>query len=175
MLTRCQTSRWLKGSFTTQVFPKLMQYGIQVLPARVDLCTCVLLETSAAVPLTLVTSLVRGAMSVAITWVIASNALTMATVSTMVMDGGITCLPHTKVLPGTALNFFAAELASENIGTGLPPPPEEGEDGLLPKKRKHQMHLFIKGHGGKIWKAKDPKDAWKYAGNCWILSVDSPC
>ena len=36
--------------------------------------------------------------------------------------------------------------------------PEEGEDRLLPKKRKHQMHLFIKEHGGKIWKAEDPKD-----------------
>ena len=53
--------------------------------------------------------------------------------------------------------FFAAELASEHKGAGLPLP-EEGEDRLLPKKRKHQMHLFVKGHGGKIWKAKDPKD-----------------
>ena len=38
------------------------------------------------------------------------------------------------------------------------PPPEEGEDRLLPKKRKHKMHLFIKGHSGKIWKAEDLKD-----------------
>ena len=38
------------------------------------------------------------------------------------------------------------------------PPPEEGEDRLRPKKRKHQMHLFVKEHGGKIWKAEDPKD-----------------
>ena len=82
-----------------------MQYGIQALPARVDLCTYVLLETSAAVPLTLVTSLVRGAMSVIIIWGIASNALMMATVSTMLLNGGITCHPNTKVLPGTALNL----------------------------------------------------------------------
>ena len=40
-----------------------MQYGIQVLPVRVGLCTCVLLETSVAVPLTPVTLLVQGAMS----------------------------------------------------------------------------------------------------------------
>ena len=40
-------------------------------------------------------------------------------------------------------HFFAAELASENKGTSLPAP-KEGEDRLLPKKRKHQMHLFIK-------------------------------
>ena len=53
--------------------------------------------------------------------------------------------------------FFAAELASEHKGTRLHLP-EEGEDRLLPKKRKHQMHLFVKGHGGKIWKAEDPKD-----------------
>ena len=53
--------------------------------------------------------------------------------------------------------FFAAELASENKGTSLPAP-EEGEDRLLPKKRKYQMHLFIKEHGGKIWKVEDPKD-----------------
>ena len=53
-------------------------------------------------------------------------------------------------------HFFAAELASEHKGAGLPLP--EGEDRLLPKKRKHQMHLFVKGHGGKIWKAEDPKD-----------------
>ena len=82
-----------------------MRYDVQVLPARVDLCTCVLLETSAAVPLTLVTLLVWGVMSVAITWGIASNALTMATASTMVLDGGITCLPNMKVLPSTALNL----------------------------------------------------------------------
>ena len=54
-------------------------------------------------------------------------------------------------------HFFAAELASENKGAGLAPP-EEGEDRLRPKKRKHQMHLFIKEHDGKIWKAEDPKD-----------------
>ena len=53
--------------------------------------------------------------------------------------------------------FFAAELASENKGTGLPAP-EEGEDRLLPKKRKHQMHLFVKEHDGKIWKVEDPMD-----------------
>ena len=46
--------------------------------------------------------------------------------------------------------FFAAELASKTKGTGLPAP-EEGEDRLLHKKRKHQMHLFVKEHGGKIW------------------------
>ena len=53
--------------------------------------------------------------------------------------------------------FFAAELASENKGASLPDP-EEGEDRLLRKKRKHQMHLFVKEHGGKIWWAEDPKD-----------------
>ena len=53
--------------------------------------------------------------------------------------------------------FFAAELASENKGTDLPPP-KEGEDRLLPKKRKHQMHLYTKEHGGKIWRATDPED-----------------
>ena len=53
--------------------------------------------------------------------------------------------------------FFAAELASKTKGTGLPAP-EEGEDRLLRKKRKHPMHLFIKEHGGKIWRADDPKD-----------------
>ena len=46
---------------------------------------------------------------------------------------------------------------SETKGTGLPAP-EEGEDRLLHKKRKHQMHLYIKEHGGKIWRADDPKD-----------------
>ena len=49
------------------------------------------------------------------------------------------------------------ELASEAKGTGLPAP-EEGEDQLLCKKRKHQMHLFVKEHGGKIWWADDPKN-----------------
>ena len=53
--------------------------------------------------------------------------------------------------------FFAAELVSETKGTDLPAP-EEGEDRLLHKKRKHQMHLYIKEHGGKIWQANDPKD-----------------
>ena len=53
--------------------------------------------------------------------------------------------------------FFAAELASKTKGTDLPAL-EEGEDRLLRKKRKHQMHLYIKEHGGKIWCATDPKD-----------------
>ena len=53
--------------------------------------------------------------------------------------------------------FFAAKLVSENKGDSLPTP-EEGEDRLLCKKRKHQMHLFVKDHGGKIWWAEDPKD-----------------
>ena len=50
-------------------------------------------------------------------------------------------------------HFFAAETK----GTDLPVP-EEGEDRLLCKKRKHQMHLFVKEHGGKIWQVADPKD-----------------
>ena len=54
-------------------------------------------------------------------------------------------------------HFFAVELVSETKGTGLPAP-EEGEDRLPHKKRKHQMHLFIKEQGGKIWWANDPKD-----------------
>ena len=53
--------------------------------------------------------------------------------------------------------FFAAELASKTKGTDLPAL-EEGEDRLLHKKRKHQMHLNIKEHGGKIWHASYPKD-----------------
>ena len=53
--------------------------------------------------------------------------------------------------------FFAAELVSETKGTDLPEP-EEGEDKLLRKKRKHEMHLFVKEHGGKIWQPHDPKD-----------------
>ena len=53
--------------------------------------------------------------------------------------------------------FFAAELISEAKGTDLPAP-EEGEDRLLHKKRKHQMHLFTKEHCGKIWRSADPKD-----------------
>ena len=53
--------------------------------------------------------------------------------------------------------FFAAELVSETKGTDLPEP-EEGEDKLLHKQRKHEMHLFVKEHGGKIWWPHDPKD-----------------
>ena len=53
--------------------------------------------------------------------------------------------------------FFAAELTSKNKGTDLPKP-EAGEDRLICKKRKHQMHLYIKEHGRKIWCPADPKD-----------------
>ena len=53
--------------------------------------------------------------------------------------------------------LFAAELASEGRDTDLPKP-EEGEAPLVPKKQKHQMHLYVKEHGGKIWHPNNPKD-----------------
>ena len=62
-------------------------------------------ETSVAVPLTLVILLVQGATSVVINLGIASNVLMMAIISTMALDGGITCLPNMKVLSGTVLSL----------------------------------------------------------------------
>ena len=60
-------------------------------------------------------------------------------------------------LDNSKTHFFAAELASEYQDVDLPAP-EEGEDRLVPKKRKHEMHLFPKERHGKIWRAADPED-----------------
>ena len=36
--------------------------------------------------------------------------------------------------------------------------PEEGEEPLAKKKRKHEVHIFPKEHHGKIWHSAKPDD-----------------
>ena len=52
------------------------------------------------------------------------------------------------------LPLFTA-LATEGIKKPKEIEPEEGEEPLCPKKRKHQMHSYELGHSYKIWRSDD--------------------